>query len=78
MVIEIADNILEKAGLSKEEIRLELAILLFQREKVSLGQGGSIAGMHKLMFQKELAKRKISVHYEEEDFMKDLENLKLL
>lgn len=78
MVIEIADSILERAGLSKEDIRLELAILLFQREKVSLGQAGNIAGMHKIMFQKELAKRKISVHYGVEDLENDLGNLKMI
>lgn len=78
MTIEISDNILERIGFTKEEIQLELAIMLFKAEKLSLGQASKIANLHKIMFQKELAKRKIPVHYGVEDLENDLENLKLL
>ncbi len=76
MTIEISDTILEKAGLSKAELKLELAIYLFKENKVSIGQASVIAGLHKIMFQKELAKRKILIHYSIEDLENDLINIK--
>ncbi len=78
MTIEISDDILRKAGLSKKALGLELAIFLFKEDKVSIGQAGAIAGIHKIMFQKELAKRKIPVHYDLEDLENDLKNIKLI
>ena len=76
MTIEISDNLLEKSGLTKKKILLELAIILFQRESITLGQGSKIAGIHQFEFQQELAERKIPIHYDEEDFEKDLETIK--
>lgn len=76
MTIEISDKIIEKTGLSPEKILLELAIALFQRESITLGQASKIAGIHQMQFQKELAKRKISIHYDVEDFERDLETIK--
>lgn len=76
MTFEISDKLLRKSGLTREQILLELAIILFQRESVTLGQASEIAGMHQFQFQKELAKRKIPIHYSIEDFEKDLETIK--
>lgn len=76
MTIEISDLLLEKSGLARDEILLELSIILFQRESVTLGQASEIAGIHQFEFQKELAKRKIPIHYDVEDFEKDLETIK--
>lgn len=76
MTIEISDQIIEKTGLSPEKILLELAIILFQRESITLGQAGKIAGLHQIQFQKELAQRKIPIHYDVEDFEQDLETIK--
>jgi predicted HTH domain antitoxin len=76
MTIEIPDRIMEKTGLSPESILLEVAIALFQRESVTLAQASQIAGIHQMQFQKELAKREISVHYDVEDFERDMETIK--
>ena len=76
MIIEIADQILERAGITPEEILLELAIVLFKEERVTLGQASKIAGLHQIQFQKELAKRKIPIHYDVEDFERDMETIK--
>jgi predicted HTH domain antitoxin len=76
MTIEISDRILEKSGLTPAKLRLELAIILFQRESLTLGQASKIAGLHQLQFQRELAKRKIPIHYDVDDFEKDIATLK--
>jgi predicted HTH domain antitoxin len=40
-----------------------------------MGKARLLAGLDLLSFQKELAKRKIDIHYTEEDLDKDLSNL---
>lgn len=76
MIIQISDKILNKAGLTPEEIRLKLAILLFQEEKMTLAQASKVAGLHQIQFQKELAKRDISIHYGIKEFRRDVETIK--
>ncbi|MBV6441172.1 MAG: UPF0175 family protein [Haliscomenobacteraceae bacterium CHB4] len=78
MIVEISDEIIAGSHLTLEEVRLALAIWLFQEKKVSLGKSAKVAGLHKILFQKELAKRKIPVHYTEEDFERDLKSAKLM
>lgn len=75
MLVEISDDIISASHLTIEEVRLGLALWLFQEKQVSIGKCAKVAGMHKIMFQKELAKRKIPVHYTEEDFERDLKSL---
>jgi predicted HTH domain antitoxin len=76
MIIKISDSILAKAGLTPDEVRLKLAILLFQEERMTLVQASKLAGLHQIQFQKELGKRKIPIHYGEEEFKRDLNTLK--
>jgi predicted HTH domain antitoxin len=78
MLVEISDEIIASSHLTIEEVRLGLAIWLFQEKKVSLGKCAKVAGMHKMIFQKELAKRKIAIHYTEEDFKRDLKSVNQL
>lgn len=75
MIVEIPDQIVTQSGLSAKEILLKIAILLFQEEKLTLGQASKLAELHQFEFQKELAKRRIPVHYDEDDFRRDLQTL---
>ena len=75
MTIEIADSILHKSGLTESDILLQLAILLFEQEKLTLAQASELARLHKIQFQKELAKRKIPIHYGEAELKADMETL---
>ncbi|MBK7935636.1 MAG: UPF0175 family protein [Lewinellaceae bacterium] len=72
MIVEIADEILVPGKISIDEVRLGIAIWLFQEKNISLGKCAEIAGMHKIQFQKELANRKIPQHYDEEDLQRDI------
>lgn len=78
MVIELPDSLITRAGLTEPEILILLAIQLFQEELMTLGQASKFAGMHQVMFQRELAKRKIPIHYDVEDFERDMETIKNL
>jgi len=72
------DNILQATRMSEEELKRELAILLFQKEKLTLGQASRLAGMNLLQFQHLLASRQIPVHYDVAEFEEDLKALQEL
>ncbi len=61
--------------MSEDELKQELAIILFQKDKLTLGQASTLAGMDQLRFQHLLASRKIPVHYDTAELEKDLKTL---
>jgi predicted HTH domain antitoxin len=76
MSVTIPDEILQAARMSEEELRQEMAILLFQKDRLTLGQASRLAGMDRLRFQHLLASRGIALHYDLEEFEQDLETLR--
>ncbi len=76
MAITIPDEILRLSGLSEGELLLELALLLFQKEKLTLVQASRLARMTLIEFQKALASRKIPLHYGIDEFHEDLQTLR--
>jgi len=76
--VTIPDEVLQTARMSEEELRQELGVLLFQKDRLTLGQASQLAGMDRLRFQHLLASRGISVHYDLEDFEQDLSTLRSL
>ena len=77
MNVEIPDRVFAQAGLSSKELLLKVAVVLFQEGRLTLGQASNLAGLHQFEFQMELASRRIPIHYNEEDFERDLETLGL-
>jgi len=61
--------------MSEDELRREIAVLLFARESLTLGQASKLAGMGQLDFQRMVASRGVSVHYDVEEFRQDLKTL---
>jgi predicted HTH domain antitoxin len=59
MTISIPDEILE--DITAEEIKLDIALSLFVRGKVSIGKAARIAEMNRFQFQSILTERKIPV-----------------
>ena len=76
MSILISDDVLQSARLTEDEFKQEIAVLLFQKEKLTLAQASRFAGMTRLQFQHLLASRKIPVHYDIAEFEEDLKTLK--
>lgn len=60
------------------EMLLEIAVLMFQKEKLTLGQAARLAGMPQHKFQLLLSSRDIAIHYGIEDYREDLETMKSL
>jgi predicted HTH domain antitoxin len=76
MSITITDEVLAATRMTETEMRQEIAILLFQKEKLTLAQASRFARMHRVAFQHLLASRQISLHYGVEDFEQDIQNLR--
>ena len=71
----ISGNVLEKVEMTPSELLTELAVFLYEKERLSIGKARKLAGLDLIAFQKELAKRDVYIHYDIEDFHKDIENL---
>lgn len=76
MSVVIPDELVKASGMSEEELMLELVILLFQKDKISLGKASELAGMNQLRFQRLLASRNICIHYDVAEFQEDLKSLR--
>ncbi|MUG91055.1 UPF0175 family protein [Scytonema sp. UIC 10036] len=76
MSIIIPDEILTITRMTEAEMRQEIAVMLFQKEKLTLAQASRFALMNRIAFQHLLASRQISVHYDVEDFQEDIKNLR--
>ena len=78
MSLLINDEILHSAYMSASEMKREIAVLLFEQERLSLAQAGRLAEMPQWQFQALLASRDIPVHYDVDDFDADLKTLREL
>jgi len=76
MGLLIADELVRASGLSEQELFLEVVLMLFQQEKISLGKASELIGMHRMQFQELLAHRGICIHYDVAEFQEDLKVLK--
>ena len=71
MSLVIPDQVLDTARMTAVELAQEIAILLYQRKKLTLGQASGLAETNQLQFQFLLANRQIPAHYD----VADLETL---
>jgi len=78
MELSIPDEIVHAAGLSEQELLQELALLLFQQDRLTLGYASRLAGMYQGDFMDLLAQRDIAMHYDVEDLADDLQTLREL
>ena len=75
MLLELDDQIVQSTGLTPEELRIELAVQLYEQGKITVGQGGRMTGMGSIRFQRELGKREIASSYDKDDLDSDLNTL---
>lgn len=78
MSVTIPDDILQTARITDAELRQEVALLLFEQERLTLGQAARLADLDLLRFQHLLASRGIALHYDVEEFEADLGTLREL
>ncbi|MEB3339443.1 UPF0175 family protein [Okeania sp.] len=75
MSLLISDQILQASGLSEDQLLVEILMMLFQQEKISLGKASELLGIHRMQFQKLISDRRICVHYDVVEFQEDLKTL---
>ena len=75
MNITLPDDILQSAKISEAELKIEIAILLYRRKKISLGQARRLAGISRIEFQQQLANRGICLNYDLEALESDIKTL---
>lgn len=71
----VSDEIIQASGLSEQELLLEIVMMLFQKDKISLGKASELLGIHRVQFQKLLADRGLCIHYDVAEFQEDLRTL---
>ncbi len=69
--IEIPAEVIHSTRMTPEEMKRELALLLFQQGKLSFGKAREMADMTVWDFQQLLGQRKILVHYDLQDYLSD-------
>jgi predicted HTH domain antitoxin len=62
MALTLPDELLQSTKLTEAELKAELALALFQQERLTLGQAATLAGLPQLDFQRLLASRRIPLH----------------
>ena len=77
MSVLIPDEVVQAAH-PDAELKQEIAVLLFQKEKRTLSQAARFCGVNRVQFQHRLAGRDIPIHYDSADFEQDLQTLREL
>jgi predicted HTH domain antitoxin len=75
MSLVIPDELLQTAHISEADLKLEIAILLLQQQKITVGAASQFVGINQQEFQQVLGSRKTSILYGVEDFQQDLRTL---
>ena len=75
MSVVISDEVLRAVQMSEAELLQEIAVMLFQKERFTLGQASRLAGMNQLQFQRLLASRQIPLHYDVAELREDVKSL---
>jgi predicted HTH domain antitoxin len=74
-IMQIMLDLPDSLQISEADLRTELAISLFQQERITLGTASQLAGLHQIEFQQLIASRGICIHYDIEDLEQDLKSL---
>jgi predicted HTH domain antitoxin len=78
MHLTLSDDVILSANLSEADLRLALALALFQDGRITLAQGARLASLDRLAFQQQLAARKLQIHYGEEELDSDMRTIESL
>ena len=76
--LHIPIELLDEMQLSPEELRIAIAVYLYDQERLSIGRAKKLAGLTQIAFQQELTKRGVHIKYDIGDLEKDLSNLQNL
>lgn len=78
MILNIPALSGHESGLTEDELKQDLALTLYQQEKVSLGKAAQIAGIDRWAFQALMKERGVFLNYDVDDLSHDVVTLKKL
>ena len=76
ITLNLPDNLSQTETFNQSDWLREIAIVLFQQERISLSRASKIAGIEVMNFQRLLADRGICVHYDVEELDQDVQHLR--
>ena len=71
----VPKEFLNSAKMSAKDLAIEIAVYLYEKKRLTLGQAKRLADLDQISFQKELARRDVYIHLETEDILQDIKNL---
>jgi predicted HTH domain antitoxin len=74
--LEIPQDVLDSARLSMDQLRIELAVHLYEQGRLSIGKAHELAGLSLWEFRQLLGSRRIPPHLDVTDLAQDLETLR--
>jgi predicted HTH domain antitoxin len=77
-VVEVDQDILDSARLTTSELKVEMAVHLYEQGRLSVGKARELADMTLWEFRQLLASRRIPPHYDETDLDEDVATLREL
>ncbi len=75
-MLTIDSKIVEWANISESQLLEEIAIMLYQKKKLTFGQAAEMAHMSYAEFQFLLGRNKVVVNYGASELLEDFETLK--
>lgn len=78
MTFTIPDDILGQIPISSTDLRVDIAVYFYEKQRLSIGKARKLAGLNLIQFQKELSKRNVYLHLDVTEIDKDLQNLNQL
>jgi predicted HTH domain antitoxin len=76
--VEVDQDILDSARLTPSELKVEMAVHLYEQGRLSVGNSRELADMTLWEFRQLLASRRIPPHYDETDLDEDVATLREL
>ena len=73
--VEVDQDILDSARLTPSELKVEIAVHLYEQGRLSIGKARELADMTLWEFRQLLASLRISPHYDETDLDEDVATL---
>jgi predicted HTH domain antitoxin len=70
--LEVPQDILDSARLTAPQLKLELALSLYDHGRLSIGKARELAGLSLWEFRQVLAAHRIAAHYDIEDLQDDI------
>jgi predicted HTH domain antitoxin len=71
----IPGSVLDSAKIEAKDLLIELAVYLYDSNRLSIGQAKNLVQMDLISFQKELSSRGVFIKYDVEDLQNDMQTI---